>query len=319
MRVLLTAVLAAASLGAAADEHATRPPERKALVQRAEAALSRADADAALSDFERAANQEHALDIELGIVRSRMQQGEYRRALAFAAHAAGGHADEPEGAAFYAALLRVGGQPEQARRVLREAALPEDAGIERFAPAASGDVPPAGTRLLASGLLLDARRALVPSAALGDRETVWLRDGLGHSARADRERRAGPIALLHLQQRLGDASPTLAPRDAFPGSPAHALAYAGDAAPSWPTLHGGFLGMAQLGIEMPGASRGGPVFDAQGRVIGLSVRGDDGRDWLLPASLLRQFFVEPATIAPRMPLDELYEQALRVTLQVLGS
>ena len=54
----------------------------------------------------------------MALVRTYMQSGDYRRALAFCAHTAGGHGDAPAAAALYAWLLRAGGQDAVARRVL---------------------------------------------------------------------------------------------------------------------------------------------------------------------------------------------------------
>jgi tetratricopeptide (TPR) repeat protein len=319
MRAAVAALCCTLALGAAAQE-AQRPLQVGPLVQRAEAALSRGDAAAALVNFEAAAEQAHAQDIELGIVRSRMQQGEYRRALAFCAHAAGAHRDEPEGTLLYATLLRLGGQPEQAKRTLDEAGLAATGSA--FGPSASGDAVPVQARLLATGLLIDTTHALVPLASLGGATTVWLRDGLGRTVRAQVQRRTEALALLRLDRPLDAPALTLPPRDAFAGAPAHAVTYS-DSAPSWPALHTGFLAMAGLGIEMPGAARGGPVFDAQGRLAGIALRVD-GRDRLLPASAMRELLPELSptinpTPSPRLPLDELYERALRVTLQVLGA
>jgi len=54
-------------------------------------------------------------------VRSQMQMGEYRRALAFASHTAGAHLEAPAAAALYAWLLRAGGQHAYATLVLEAA------------------------------------------------------------------------------------------------------------------------------------------------------------------------------------------------------
>ena len=80
--------------------------ERAALLDAAEAALARGDTEAALAGFERAAGMLHAPDTEMGLVRSQMQAGQYRRALAFAAHTAGAHLEAPAASALYAWLLR---------------------------------------------------------------------------------------------------------------------------------------------------------------------------------------------------------------------
>lgn len=116
---LATAWMAAGpctSLALARDEPAGVEAGRADRLAEAEVALARGDAALAMERFERAAAREHALDIELGLVRSLMQTGDYRRALSFASHSAGAHGDEPNGAAAYAWLLHPGAQPAIAMR-----------------------------------------------------------------------------------------------------------------------------------------------------------------------------------------------------------
>lgn len=71
---------------------------------------------------------------------------------------------------------------------------------------------------------------------------------------------------------------------------------------------------------MPSGPRGGPVFDAAGRLIGIAMASEQG-DALLAASSLRgsvpNLPADERTTAARIALDELYERALRQTVQVL--
>jgi hypothetical protein len=57
----------------------------------------------------------------MGLVRTYMQTGQYRRALAFGAHTAGAHLDVVGGSALYAWLLHIGGQPVFAQRLMAQA------------------------------------------------------------------------------------------------------------------------------------------------------------------------------------------------------
>jgi hypothetical protein len=67
------------------------------------------------------------------------------------------------------------------------------------------------------------------------------------------------------------------------------------------------------------------VFDAAGRLVGIAVAPDepDARDRLVLASRLAQALGAPlgpsAAAAPteRKPVDEIYEQALAITVQVI--
>lgn len=330
---LLLALGAAGAAMAQPQAAAPRSPALQALLARSAALLAGGEAGAALQGYEAAANQEHALDIELGIVLSLMRSGEYRRALAFAAHTAQAHADRGEGPLLYARLLEAGGQPGVARRVLDAAEARPDGSarltVARLAvDSLLGSTSP--QRPVSGGVLVGAgRHALVGADAIGDTTALWVRDGRGRSVGARIEQRdAGTgLALLRLDEALGDAPAVqLSERDAFPGSPAHAVAGAPDG--GWPRLHTGFVGRVDgarpgeraLGIDLPAGPRGAPVFDASGRMIGIALGGGDGRDRLLPSSALRERFGErfgaAATNTTRAPLDAIYETALRVSVQV---
>jgi hypothetical protein len=282
--------------------------ERAQLLERGEAALVRNDTDTAQSAFEAAAVILHAADTEMGIVRTYMQQGQYRRALAFAAHTAGSHPDDARGSALYAWLLHLGGQPVIAQKLLLESAarvpgkplLSEvQKQLQTKAPRAIGDLLntparmapqgpvtflPKRARVIASGLLIDnGKLALVPAAALGRRSQVWVRNGLGQLAKAQLERKRSDktMAVLTLRTKLAEPDALmLAPIDAFPGSAVFALEYnpSAQADAQWPVLHMGFLGSVgadstarPLGITLDPGPRGGPVFDDGGRLIGIAV------------------------------------------------
>jgi hypothetical protein len=299
------------ALFSSASAQTLRPAARDALLERAAGALARGDGSAALRDYETAAAQEHAADIEIGIVRSLMLAGHYRRALAFAAHTAQAHPGEPAGARVYAQLLDVGGHSALATR-LRPA----------HATAVTPIAPP-----LSAGVLIDAgRHALLPLRALRGASALELRDGHGRSLLArvvQRDNTLG-LALLRLDTALSDA-PRLAwaARDAFAGSPAHAVAAMADE-PPWPHLRSGFVGARGLGIDLAGGARGGVVFDRAGQAVGVSLAADDGDDRLVTVSALRRWLgdllgegAQPvgaqAAVAPT-PLDAIYEIALRSTV-----
>ena len=261
---------------------AARLPQRIALLARAQAELERGDATRALDDFERAAMMLHAADAELGLIRAAMQDGQYRRALAFCAHTAGEHIDDADGAALYAWLLRIGGQGELAARVLAQARAlaPDDrvaAAVEhafaatplvasgallqplhRMAPwpvtAVGDEAPPATARFAGNAVLVsDGHAALLPlaSAALPPGARVWVRNGLGQAAEATPEPPDAALAsrgLARLRLRSGlpvGTSREAAGRAPFAGSAGYAVQFdAADAAdaPAWPLLTQGFLG-----------------------------------------------------------------------------
>jgi hypothetical protein len=324
--------------------------ERTALLAAGEAALAQGDAPAAQESFQRATLMAHAADTECSIVRAHMQAGDYRRALAFGAHAAYAHRDFPGGAALYAWLLHVGGQGAYAQRKLDEAAAfaPDDAALRaareqlalpwpqpsaallarplRIAPYAHGPQPGAG-RCVGSALLIDeGRAALAPLDLLAGGGRLWLRNGLGRTvpARVDERLESLGLARLRLDAPLPAATALrAAPREPFAGSAGSMVEYAPstDGAAAWPLLRHGFIGRRganderRLGLDAPSGPRGGPVFDAAGRLAGLALPGRSAPDRWLPVAALP--LALPADPAPALALDAVYELGLIATLQVL--
>jgi hypothetical protein len=325
-RVGVAAAIAAAcaAVQAHGDEAAAaaRLPQRVALLQRAQSELERGDASQALDDFERAAMMLHAADAELGLIRSAMQDGQYRRALAFCAHTAGEHTDDAEGSALYAWLLRIGGQGELASRVLEQARAnaPDDpvaaavqaafrtsppvaSGVllqplHRMAPWAPGSLPsapPATAHFVSNGVLVDDGASAVvplPMAAAVPHARVWVRNGLGQSAQADLDAGDATLAArglmrLKLRQSLPvGASRQAAGRAPFAGSPGFAMQFGDASAPAWPMLTQGFLGTLIDDGEVRrvgfAATPGAAILDAHGALVGITLAGADGAATWLP-------------------------------------
>ncbi|WP_310384093.1 hypothetical protein [Roseateles sp.] len=214
---------------------------------------------------------------------------------------------------------------------------PQAAAI-RPGPLAIGTPVPAHAQALGSGLLLDSgRHALLPLDPSQDSAAqLWVRNGLGHASAARLVKRFDSLglALLSLDTPLPSAQSSLqrAPRDAFAGSPATAFSYlaAPSAQAAWPAMHRGFLGRLSaasnqqaLGIELPVAPRGGPVFDQAGRWVGISVAGPNGDPKLASLSVLQAAlgpWFEAVPVQAQgltLALDEQYEQALPLTVQLL--
>jgi hypothetical protein len=102
------------------------------------------------------------------------------------------------------------------------------------------------------------------------------------------------------------------------------------AQPEWPVLRHGFLGTPigngrdrKLGITLPSGPHGGTVLDASGSLTGIAISGPHGEAVLLPISRIRQVLgdrlgpVAPPMNGPRIAIEQVYENAMRVTLQVL--
>ena len=208
----------------------------------------------------------------------------------------------------------------------------------RLAPYDAGEPLPDGVRVSGTGFLLDGgRRALAPAASLDGARRIWLRDGLGRRRAAGLERRADGIgvALLRIEEPLPSVPDRMAaPRDPFTGSPAFTVGYTASpgVTPAWPLLRIGFVGapdgsgqLAGLNVAPAISDDGSPVFDNAGRLTAIVTSGSDRRTRLLPVSALRRALGEllgapgdtSDTGSPRIAIDELYERALPVTLQVI--
>ena len=251
--------------------------ERADLLKKGEAALASMQLEPALMAFERAANILHAADTEIALVRTYMQYGQYRRALASGAHTAGAHLDVVGGSALYAWLLHLGAQTAVAQRLMAETEgrMPGNKALAQVQrqlssgqPVATGDMLnpptrlapygfaqsiPAAARVVGSAVLLHSgKQALVPLALLPKAASkFWLRNGMGQLAEGKVGKRlpATGVALVS----LGQAMPVpdgywIADKEPFPGTPGYAVEYvampatANDAAPAWPLLRLGFLG-----------------------------------------------------------------------------
>ena len=377
LRQLMAQVRQPASAASAARVVTAISPERLAekarLLATGEAALARIDLDAAQQAFDSAASIQHAADTEMALVRTYLQGGQYRRALASGAHTAGAHLDVVAGSALYAWLLNAGGQTAVGQRLLDEAEAripnhPVVRGVQqqwrsgqplatgvllklptRLAPYSSGAALPANARVAGSGVLLaGGQHALVPLALLpGKAAPIWVRNGLGQTVAARISTRL-PLAGVALLQ-LGAALPVaddawVTANEAMPpfaGSAGFALEYtpAPTAQAAWPVLRSGFVGGLPpkptsaddrlLGIDMPPGPRGGPVFDAGGRLIGVALAGPQA-PLLVTARVLRRELARvapavpaslgappPADLQSRKPVDAIYETALKTTLQLI--
>lgn len=330
--LLIAAATTAAARGAAeTDDH------RLELNREADAALARGDAGRALERLELAAAMAHSSDTELLIVRAWLQQGEFRRALGFCAHTVAAHRDSPAAAALYRHLLQASGQSELAGKVPGPA---DTAAVNVPGPVVTWRSTPAAVPLAgrASALLLDdGRHALTTSRAVADEVSLWVRNGLGETVRAEvvRVDPAARLALLRLESALRPRSAlTWLVREPFGGSPGYAIGFEpGAGVPAWPRLHAGFHaplpshGARRLGIGLAAGLDATPVYDAGGRLTGLGVRDAADEVRFISAAAMRDWLGPDAgrmagpvdAPASRIGSDEIYERALTGTLQVLAA
>ena len=207
----------------------------------------------------------------------------------------------------------------------------------RPGPVGVGATVPTEAQVAGSGLLLGGGRLALVGLASGQANAqLWVRNGLGQASKARlvQSVQSLGLALLSLEAPLSLAQSTLhrAPRNAFAGSAATAftLLAAPTPQPAWPAMYRGFLGRVSassqyqdLGLDLPVVPNGGPVFDQAGRWIGISLASADGAPKLAPLSALQAAlgsYFDTIPVQPQgspLALDQQYEQALPLTVQVL--
>ncbi len=103
---------------------------------------------------------------------------------------------------------------------------------------------------------------------------------------------------------------------------------AADAQAAWPALRAGFFGRMAggatlLGISAPPGPRGGPVFDARGRLAGVALAASGGPDQLITCEAIADGLGEPqwpaagTPTAPQTSLEAVLETGMQLGLQLL--
>jgi hypothetical protein len=199
--------------------------------------------------------------------------------------------------------------------------------------ATADDRAPPGTGAVATALLLPGGgQALLVRAAAPDAGRLWLRNGLGQTMLvAERHELPDPaLDLLTLRTPMPSPAWHAAVREPFAGAAGSLVEYAvdPDGRAAWPLLRQGFFAgvphgatSRPLGLEAPPGPRGGPVFDAAARFVGVAAGG--AIDKIIGLQRLRAALGDslppPAADSGAAPvgLDAVYERALPGTLQVL--
>jgi len=190
-----------------------------------------------------------------------------------------------------------------------------------------------------SGAVIDGGRRVVTLARIvaGAKGGIWVRNGLGVLRRAQVEalhEREG-IAVLRLDRPYAGAT-RLGPEsmaEPAPGRPCLVMGYAvaESPEPAYPALAAGLVFRAasadavQTTLAQTAGFSGGPVFDAQGRWLGLSLGPSGGAGGqVLRASVFRALLPKESAAAPEAKaaanpsFEELYERFMPVVVQVLA-
>jgi hypothetical protein len=330
--------------------------QREALLKTGEAALAALDIERAYRYFERASLILHAADAEMGLVRTAVQQGAYKRALALAAHVAGAHTDSPKPAVLYALLLNAGGHTQAALQTISttpaaasatalhvgvkneiEQAILAPNALVGWARPYSGALPK-NARAVSAGIAIgDGGHAVVATATLPANEKMWVRNGLGEIVAATRvQSLVQGLTIIRLKAPLSTyRAARMAERPPFPGSPVTVVAFDAEQENNFalPLLRSGFVGPADAidARERELTARGlprafaGAAFNQSGHIIGLALPSQTRTqrlDRLISFSALSGALpLETRDFTPlstqRLASDEVFEMCLANCVQVI--
>lgn len=308
----------------------------QAALQGMREALQQGDIDEAKNILERAASTVHAVEIEIGMIQTLMQAGEYQHALSAAAHTQAEHRDHVPATQLYARLLTVGGHRLEATRLLdaaRQAGLDVD-GSRGPVTLPTSASPAAPCAAVASGWLIDSGKrvlSVLPGVEPGQRLVVRTSSGQLVNAALERSLPEHQLAVLMLQRAI-PMSRTMPFADKPPvvGNPVYLVGYAAPGAcdmADWPLLTTDVLGMPApdapvnyYKIHSKVLSIGGGIINKNGALMGFARRGSDNTLALLPLATLQSLGLlperPPSTAAP-LPADEIYETGLASAVQIL--
>lgn len=151
----------------------------------------------------------------------------------------------------------------------------------------------AGAKVVGSATLMgEGSLAVLGRPRVDASARLWVRNGLGQTVEVknrqslpvsgthDSEAGGAALEVLNLERRLPAAGWVAAAREPFAGSPGFMVEYAPDplGGAAWPLLRQGFFAgvpgleaLRPLGLQAPEGARGGPVFDAFGRLAGVAL------------------------------------------------
>lgn len=317
--------------------------------------LTEGKVNEARNRLEQTASRYHSVEVELALVQTLIQAGEYRNALSAAAHVQAEHRDNPDSNILYAWLLALSGQYKPAQDLLADtyAQHPRLNDLSLFIQqletrqlnatvfkSSSIELHPyspklIGYKLLQCGLLLRGGKYLVtPVIHSTDNRTFTLRNGLGnlYSAKQVANFKDAQLTLLELTATVSNISSTNL-NSVRSGLPTHLIGYApASSSPSWPLLYTAIPGIANtenqsafilnFPIQSPPLMSGAGAYNPAGELVGIT--NNRSGQVIIPLTRVVEFLKLPAS-APdknsalsgaRSPAD-IYEEALVNSMQIL--
>jgi tetratricopeptide (TPR) repeat protein len=316
--------------------------------------LSKGLTEKAQGDLEKALGNFHSVEVELGLIQTLMQAGNYRHALIAAAHTQAEHPETTDATLFYAWLLAIGGQLNPAAQLIEKNLNPypdnetlkqllkqiKDRHLNQAEIKTSENIQLGSFIIknrslnsiahnLATGIIIDnGKRVIAWLNTENQKRNLLIRNGLGQESPATIEKIIPntQIAVLKLAKKIKTSSTIkIANKTPFPGTPIYVIGYTpiNQHQVDWPHLNLSILGTPtdediNYPIHLKNTETGSAVFNQEGNLIGL-LTDNIPRKMIPIADILAEYKTAEASnfAKPKPPLDELYETALSNTVQVL--
>lgn len=310
--------------------------------------LMMGDIERARNQLDEAASNFHSEEIELAMVQTLMQAGEYRHALSAAAHTQAEHPDFSDATLFYAWLLAIGGQTQPAKNLL-SSSLEKHQNSDLAAMLAqinNGQLNSSAfistniqlgpitdtkslinNKFLASGIVIDATHLITSRVSLAKNKHFLMRNGLGRifNAHIDETFTDVYLARLIIENPAPVFNPTaIVDKTPFPGTPVYVIGFAHDAKPNWPQLLIDILGSPIAGTEnmyslnAQNIDDGAGLYSLSGLLIGVVVSDENAtrKVRILVNDSVKNGVEKPAR--PRIAADQVYENALQTNVQLFA-
>jgi len=182
-------------------------------------------------------------------------------------------------------------------------------------------------KFLTSGILINATHVMTSRVALAKHKHFLMRNGVGRifKAHIDETFTDAYLARLIIKSPASIANPTeIVDKTPFPGTPTYILHFAQDAKPNWPQLHIDIVGSPLAGAEnlyslnAQNIHDGAGLYNLSGLLIGIVV--SDGSATRKVRILVNDSVKnnEPKPVRPRIPADQVYENALHTSVQLFA-
>ncbi len=303
--------------------------------------------------LEQAAGNFHSVEIELGLIQTLMQAGEYRHALSAAAHTQAEHPDVIDTSLLYAWLLAIGGQKAPAMQLLQSGIeqYPENKELKtmllqikiqhldsslistsadiQLRPFVSSTFAQPALRHLTNGVLINDSTVITTFFDDAKTKRIRVRNGLGQTVDAQVEQvfPKQNFAVLVLKGVIHRVQlPAIAAKTPFPGNFVYVIGYSRNHLDrsDWPQLRVDVLGIPNgvapnYPLHLQDITAGSGVYDRSGQLVGVVIKEGAGTYAMSPVDGIPADNKATIKVAEsnKKSMDEIFESTLSNTVQVL--